>query len=172
MRKVPDVDAQIQRIIDEVEEKDALYIGRWRRPVNTAIDIKGSIHDDTAAQDLGLRGGTVAGSIHMELFPPLLLKAFGQRWFDQGNLSLYFLDPTTDREEVRALVAVPSSGASDVQVNVWMERPSGVKICEGTAAVGNPGEPSALLARDLNRFPPGELRILAPACGRRPVPRD
>jgi hypothetical protein len=170
VRKVPEMDTQIQCAMDEVEEKDGLYIGRWRRPVNTAIDIKGSIHDDTAAQDLGLRGGTVAGSIHMELFPPLLLKAFGQRWFDQGNLSLYFLDPTTDREEVRAVIAVPSSGASDVQVNVWMERPSGVRICEGTAAVGDPDEPSALLARDLNRFPPGELRILAPVAAGDPFP--
>jgi hypothetical protein len=155
--------ADIQQIIDEIEERDGLYIGRWRRPANPHLHLKGSIHENTSAQRLGFRGGLVAGSIHSELFPPLLLKAFGQRWFERGNLSLYFLEPTLDREEVRAIVAVPPAGVSDVQVQVWAERPNGNRICEGTAAVGEPREPSALLARDLSHFPPGELHILADA---------
>ncbi len=155
--------ADIQQIIDEIEERGGLYIGQWRRPANPHLYLEGSIHEDTSAQRLGFRGGLVAGSIHSELFPPLLLKAFGQRWFERGNLSLYFLEPTLDREEVRAIVAVPPAGVSDVQVQVWAERPSGKRICEGTAAVGEPREPSALLARDLSHFPSGELRILAGA---------
>jgi hypothetical protein len=155
--------ADIQQIIDEIEEQGGLYIGRWRRPANPHLHLKGSIHDNTSAQRLGFRGGLVAGSIHSELFPPLLLKAFGQRWLERGNLSLYFLEPTLDREEVRAIVAVPPAGVSDVQVQVWAERPNGNRICEGTAAVGEPREPSALLARDLSHFPPGELHILAGA---------
>jgi len=155
--------ADIQQIIDEIEEQGGLYIGRWRRPANPHLHLKGSIHDNTSAQRLGFRGGLVAGSIHSELFPPLLLKAFGQRWLERGNLSLYFLEPTLDREEVRATVAVPPAGVSDVQVQVWAERPNGNRICEGTAAVGEPREPSALLARDLGHFPPGELHILAGA---------
>jgi len=155
--------ADAQQIIDEIEERDGLYVGRWRRPANPDLYAKGSIHEDTSAQRLGFRGGLVAGSIHSELFPPLLLKAFGQRWFERGNLSLYFLEPTLDREEVRAIVSVPPAGAPDVQVQVWAERRNGNRICEGTAAVGEPREPSALLARDLSRFSPGELRILADA---------
>jgi hypothetical protein len=155
--------ADIQQIIDEIEEQGGLYIGQWRRPANPHLHLKGSIHDNTSAQRLGFRGGLVAGSIHSELFPPLLVKAFGQRWFERGNLSLYFLEPTLDREEVRAIVAVPPAGVSDVQVQVWAERPNGNRICEGTAAVGEPREPSALLARDLGHFPPGELHILADA---------
>jgi hypothetical protein len=155
--------ADIQQIIDEIEEHGGLYIGQWRRPANPHLYLKGSIHEDTSAQRLGFRGGLVAGSIHSELFPPLLLKAFGQRWLERGNLSLYFLEPTLDREEVRAIVAVPPAGVSDVQVQVWAERRNGNRICEGTAAVGKPREPSALLARDLSHFPPGELHILADA---------
>jgi hypothetical protein len=153
----------IRQIIDEIEEQGGLYVGQWRRPANPDLYARGSIHEDTSAQRLGFRGGLVAGSIHSELFPPLLLKAFGQRWFERGNLSLYFLEPTLDREEVRAIVSVPPAGASDVQVQVWAERPNGNRICEGTAAAGEPGEPSALLARDLSHFPSGELRILADA---------
>jgi hypothetical protein len=155
--------ADIQHIIDEIEEQGGLYVGQWRRPANPDLYAKGSIHEDTSAQRLGFSGGLVAGSIHSELFPPLLLKAFGQRWFERGNLSLYFLEPTLDREEVRAIVSVPPAGASDVQVQVWAERPNGNRICEGTAAVGEPRELSALLSRDLSGFPAGELRILVDA---------
>jgi hypothetical protein len=99
----------IQAFLDEIEERDGVHVGAMRKPINSAIKIVGSIHDDNMASRLGLRGGTVAGSIHLELFPPLLLKAFGQRWFERGNVSIYFLDPTTDREEVRARVKVPAS---------------------------------------------------------------
>jgi len=156
---------ELGRITDEVEERDGLYVGQWRRPVNEYQQSKDSIHDDGTAQRLGLRGGTVAGTVHLELFPPLLLKAFGSRWFERGNISIYFLDPTQDREEVRAVVGIPPVSTSDVQVRAWIERPDGNRIGAGTAAVGNPAEPSALLARDLGRFPAGELRILAGAAG-------
>lgn len=152
--------ADVQSFIDEVQEKDGVYLGAWRQPVNSAIHVVGSIHDDNTASQLGFRGGTVAGSIHLELFPPVLLRAFGPRWFERGNLSVYFLDPTVDREEVRAVVAMPPAGATDAQVDVWLERPDGRRIGEGTAAVGRPDAVSALSARDLSRFPPGELRIL------------
>jgi hypothetical protein len=153
----------IQAITGEIEERAGLYVGQWRRPVNSAIHVVGSIHDDNMASRLGFRGGTVAGSIHLELFPPLLLRAFGPRWFERGSLSVYFLDPTVDREEVRAMVAVPPVGEEDAQVEVWAERPDGRRIGEGTAAVGDPGVASALMARDISKYPPGELRILAPA---------
>jgi hypothetical protein len=153
----------IEAITEEIEERDGLYLGHWRKPVNSAIHIVGSIHDDNMASKLGFRGGTVAGSIHFELFPPLMLRAFGPRWFERGSLSVYFLDPTVDREEVRAVVAVPLGGEKDVQVEAWAERPDGRRIGEGTASAGDPNAVSALKARDVSKYPPGELRILAKA---------
>ena len=45
-------------------------------------DGEGSIHDDETAAVLGFRGGTVAGDIHMNQFPPVLIKIFGNEWFD------------------------------------------------------------------------------------------
>src|SRR5208282_1888959 len=36
----------------------------------------------------------------------------------------------------------------------------GMRVAEGTASVGNPEEPSALLRRPLDRFDAGQLRIL------------
>src|SRR5579863_2897111 len=100
----------------EIELRDHVLVGPLRRSVNNARHVAGSIHDDATASKLGFRGGTVAGSIHLELFPPLLLKAFGQRWFERGTISMYFLNATTDREPVRAFVKEPPHAAADAQV--------------------------------------------------------
>jgi len=54
---------------------DALvWTSEFRKPRNSAAEVKGSIHDDATASKLGFRGGTVAGSIHMDQFVPGLLK--------------------------------------------------------------------------------------------------
>ena len=131
-----------------------------RRSVNNAGKVAGSIHDDATATKLGFRGGTVAGSIHLELFPPLLLKALGNRWFEHGTISMYFLNATTDREAVRAFVKEPPHDSTNAQVDIWIERDDGMRVAEGTASIGNPDEPSALLRRPLDRFDAGQLRIL------------
>ena len=143
-----------------IQRRDGVIVGPLRRSVNNARSVAGSIHDDATAEKLGFRGGTVAGSIHMELMPPLLLHTFGPRWLEQGSLSLYFQNATTDREAVRGFVRSPPQ-ASDAQVEVWIEREDGMRVAEGTAAVGTPKEPSALQARDLAQLEPGELRLLA-----------
>jgi hypothetical protein len=140
---------------------DGVITGELRRSVNNSRTAKGSIHDDATASKLGFRGGTVAGSIHMELFAPLLRQAFGQRWWETGSLSLYFQNATTDREAVRAHLKQPPAGASDAQVEAWVLREDGMHVAQGTAAVGHPSEPSALLGRPLDRFDVGELRMLA-----------
>lgn len=145
---------------DRIALKDGVLEGALRRPINRAATVKGSIHDDATATKLGLRGGTVAGSVHMDLFGPLFLEAWGERWWERGTLSLYFLNATTDREPVRAFMQLPPDGAVDAQVDVWIEREDGMRVAEGTASVGNPSEPTALLRKPLDRFDAGELRIL------------
>ncbi|HXZ86850.1 MAG TPA: hypothetical protein VEI82_15315, partial [Myxococcota bacterium] len=78
----------------------AILAGELRAARNGAAEQKGSIHDDATATKLGFRGGTVAGSVHMDQFPPLLLRVFGPRFFEHGALSLYFVNATVDREPV------------------------------------------------------------------------
>ncbi len=137
-----------------------MITGPVRRPRNLAAHIVGSIHDDDTAAALGFRGGTVAGSVHLDQFPPLLLQAFGQRWFETGSLSLYFRHATTDGEAVQAFVERPPPGAADPQVRAWMTTPAGELVAEGTAAAGDPRAASALHERDLRPIDPAELRIL------------
>jgi hypothetical protein len=135
--------------------------GPLRQPRNLSARAAGSIHDDATATSLGFRGGTVAGSIHMDQFPPLLLEAFGPGWFESGSLSLYFRHATTDGEPVIALLGRPPTDGRDAQVRAWATTTDGTLVAEGTAAAGTPGAVSALRDRDLRGVDPAELRILA-----------
>lgn len=158
--------------MSEIEERDGVLIGPVRRPVNPAQQAAGSIHNDAVAKKLGFRGGTIAGSLHMEQFPPVLERAFGLRWWETGSLSLYFTNATLHEEPVRCAVCRPGAG-DDVQVEVWMDRENGARVCEGTASVGSPDEPTALRTRIANLRPPGDVRILSglePGTRMGPVP--
>ena len=117
----------------------------------------GSIHDDATAAKLGFRGGTVAGDVHMNQFPPVLVKVFGKQWFERGNLSLSFRNATIDQEKVRVFVEPLAAGSS--QTRVWMEREDGMLVCSGTAAIGDHSA-SELRSKDLRPCDPSELRIL------------
>jgi len=138
----------------------AALTGEWRRPVNTAAHQKGGIHDDATATDLGFRGGTVAGAIHMEQFPPLLLEMFGPDWWHTGTLSLYFRSATVDREPVRCFASEPERKGVIRRANVWMENEEGTIVASGTASCGGHDADSELRQK-LNAIRPiSELRIL------------
>src|SRR5919108_788086 len=92
---------------EDIVLRDGEFVGPLRESVNQAGEVDGSIHNDAVATKLGFRGGTVAGSIHLELFPPVLIEAFGERWLERGTLSINFRNPTTNREAVRAFVKQP-----------------------------------------------------------------
>src|SRR3954469_6798491 len=116
----------------EITDRTNVLAGEMRVPRNAAANAKGSIHDDETAQRLGLRGGTVAGSVHLDLFPPVLLEVFGRRWFDRGSLSIMFRNPTVDREAVRASIRRPAGGSDDLQVEAWIDREDGLRVGDGT----------------------------------------
>ncbi len=138
---------------------DDVLAGPVRHPRNLSAGVAGSIHDDATATALGFRGGTVAGSVHMDQFPPLALRAFGNQWFEAGSLSLYFRHATTDGEPVRAFIEQPPR-QRDVHARAWATTTDDVLVAEGTAGIGEPAGPSALRARDLRPVDQAELRIL------------
>lgn len=152
-----------------IDERDGLLIGPTRRPRNranaTALAKAGmaprahNIHDDDTAKALGFRGGTIAGSVHLDQFVPLLLAAFSNRWFEDGSISLQFRNATVDAEPVRAIVARP--GTSGDQVPARMERGDGLLVADGTASVGRGAGPTHLHAFDLRPAAASELRLLA-----------
>jgi hypothetical protein len=147
-----------------IEREDGVSAGPLREPRNLEQVIKGSIHDDATAVKLGLRGGTVAGSLHMEQFPPLLAHLLGRRWWQTGGLSLYFRYATTDRERVQCFSRRPEPDPAvhdDARSEVWIDHQHGHRVAEGTASVGKP-DPASTLRLRLQQVPtPKDLRILS-----------
>ena len=99
-----------------------------------------TIHNDDVAKKVGMRGGVVAGIQHLDLFSPIMVKAFGQNCFEKGSISLYYTYALLEGEEVRAVVQVPPAGTMPVQVEVRAESPDGRIVAKGTLALGNPDE--------------------------------
>ncbi len=143
------------------EVNAGVFAGPLRAPRNSAADQKGSIHDDVVARKLGFRGGTVAGSLHMEQFPPLLERLLGPAWWESGGLSLYFRFATTDLESVRCYAVAPGPGNGSRRIEVWMDREDGERVADGSANVGGTDPNSALRQRIALSPAPTELRILA-----------
>lgn len=133
------------------------WTGPFRAPRNMAAEAKGSIHDDATATKLGFRGGTVAGSIHLDQFVPHLVETYGPQWFETGGLSLYFTQATVDLEEVQC-----GAEAGEDRLRLVMHNRDGAMICQGTASA-QPDAGSELARRFENQTPAGEgtLRILA-----------
>jgi hypothetical protein len=138
---------------------NAHLTGPWRKPCNTAADQKGGIHDDDTATELGFRGGTVAGAIHMEQFPPLLEELFGPEWWSHGGMSLYFRSATVDLEPVRCMASEPVVDGDLKRCRIWMEKEDSTLIMEGTASIGGPDPESELAKRLANIRPATELRV-------------
>ena len=54
-------------------------VGEFRSPRNLYSGAEASIHNDAVASKLGFKGGTVAGSVHMDQFVPLILEYLWRR---------------------------------------------------------------------------------------------
>ncbi|MHA2035001.1 MAG: hypothetical protein ACW98X_01120, partial [Promethearchaeota archaeon] len=123
-------------MVDDIEIKDGIMYGGWRAPENLARASTTSIHDDDVAKSVGMRGGTIQGTIHLSMFAPLAQKIFGDRWFEKGTVSMFYTFATTDKEEVRAIIELPSDtteemlpvATNDVQVKAWAELKIGQQI--------------------------------------------
>jgi hypothetical protein len=131
--------------------------GEFRTPRNAFQQSAGSIHNDEVASKLGFKGGTVPGSVHMDQFVPMLLDLYGTRWFETGDISLYFTQATVDAERVRATV---TPGATRARLAMFNE--ADALICRGTASAHAPDSLSELsqVLGQQGAVDPAELRIL------------
>jgi len=147
---------------DDIEIKDGKIIGGWRAPENLYRGDTTSIHDDNTAKRVGMRGGTIPGTIHLSMFAPLVQKIFGDHWFERGSVSMYYTFATVDKEEVRTIIELPPDGIkNNIQVKAWAELKNGQQVMTGTVSCGDSKEPSYLEAIELKNSKPEDLRILA-----------
>ncbi len=98
----------------------------------------------------------MAGSIHMEQFPPVLTHVFGDEWWKTGGLSLYFRYATSDLEPVRCFAGKPDGN----KTNVWVEDDRDHLVAEGTANIGGMDPDSPLRQRIRETPEPKDLRIM------------
>lgn len=141
-------------------EMEGKIVGEWQQPINQWSDQPGSIHNDAVAHKVGMRGGTIPGTVHLDHFVPLIKSGFGMRWFQQGSISMYYTFATTHKEDVRAIISTPE-GDQDEQVDALIETPDGKTVARGTLAVGNPDVQPYVRTIPLESAPPDQLRILA-----------
>ncbi len=154
---------------EDIEVKEGKIYGGWRKPENLYRGMATSIHDDATAKSVGMRGGTIPGTIHLSLFSPLGQKIFGDRWFEKGTISMYYTFATVDKEDVRAIIELPPDTTeemlpladNDVQFKAWGELKNGQQIMTGTISIGDPKEQSYLQALELKNSDPEEIHILA-----------
>ena len=129
----------------------------WAARNWSADEGEGSIHDDATAAKLGLVWWHRSWGYSYESIPPVLVKIFGNEWFERGNLSLNFKNATVDLEKVQVFVEQPASGAASTKV--WMEREDGMLVATGTASLGEHVS-TELRNKDYRPCDPSELRIL------------
>ena len=138
--------------------------GDWQQPENRWAALPGSIHNDAVAKEVGMRGGTIPGTIHLGHFVPLIETLFGSRWWQTGTISMFYTYATTHKEDVRAAVRLPSDqsllDAADVQLDALVETPDGNVVCKGTVSLGRPAAPAYVRSLTLENAPSGANRIL------------
>ncbi len=140
-------------------ENGKLY-SDWEQPVNRWANAENSIHNDDVAKEIGMRGGTIPGTVHLNHFVPIIMARWGKHWYERGAISMFYTFATTDREDVRAVMNEPAAG-DNVKVDAWVENPEGRTVAKGSLSLGNPDEPDYVRSLDLEDAPRDELRILA-----------
>jgi hypothetical protein len=140
--------------------------GAWVRPRNRWQGADNSIHTDAVAKKIGMRGGTIPGTVHLSHFAPLMTQMFGERWLSQGQVSMFYTFATLDGEEVRAVIERPVGPSGDGpledrQLKAWIETPEGKVVAKGTVACGTPAAPGYVRGLALVEAPRDEIRILA-----------
>jgi hypothetical protein len=154
-------------------EVRAIIESRGRKMANSPTSTVGSIHEPDVAQKIGMRGGVIAGVIHLDLFPPLMMEAFGKEWFEKGSLSLFYTYALLHGEELRAILQVPPPNNREVQVEARLESRDEHLVARGTASIGNPQEKSYIGAMEIKSSPAEERRIYKDLeAGYEPEPKE
>jgi hypothetical protein len=132
-----------------ITEQEGVLSGPFRSPKQMlavqAYDGHASIHDDSTAQKLGFKGGTIEGPTHFSQFAPLGYAVWGRLWLMAGCISAHYRAPAFEGEEVKAFLRAPKG--ESLPAEIWMLRTDGVEILRGTASAGADFPTSALDAR-------------------------
>lgn len=125
------------------------------RATNTAPESENKIHDDSVAARYGFRGGLVPGvTVYGYMTVPIVASL--PEWLERGTMTVRFVEPVYDGDEV--IVKVETQGAGSITVAA--ERADGTLCAKGTASIEPP--PAAAPAK----YPEAPL----PPADQRPIP--
>jgi len=116
-----------------------------------------SLHDGDVASGLGLKDAPIEGPTHFSQFVPLLVKIWGNKWYEKGCFSAHFKNMVVEGEQVKAFVEVPSNEATITRC--WAEKEDGTLVLEASASIGSKDE-TLLEKRMANLRPFSSLVIL------------
>jgi hypothetical protein len=146
-----------------ITQQEGVLSGPFRSPKQMlavqAYDGHASIHDDSTAQKLGFKGGTIEGPTHFSQFAPLGYAVWGRQWLTHGCISAHYRAPAFEGEEVKAFIRAPDG--ENRRADIWMLRTDGVEILRGTASAGADFPASALDERLSTLAPLSDPVILA-----------
>ena len=142
-------------------ETPYILSGPFRSPVQMLDDQiyngGNSLHHGEVATNLGFKDGPIEGPTHFSQFVPLLVKIWGNTWYEKGCFSSHFKNIVVAGEKVKAFVEVPAEGATITRC--WAEKEDGTLILEASASIGQ-AEETLLEKRLANRRPYQQLVIL------------
>jgi hypothetical protein len=78
--------------------------GSWIAAVNQASHVKGSIHDEDRARQLGFTRAVVGAGMHIPLVTKEAVALFGQEWYERGFLEARFGVPMHAGDEIRLVL--------------------------------------------------------------------
>lgn len=126
----------------------------------TALNVSDvSIHDDAEARRMGFRGAAVAASVHLDIFGPPLVEAYGQAFYERGAISYYSLNVVVSGEQIQAVVERPITPGAQVRAYARRADDHDFIVCQGTGSIGDHSN-LELATRDLRLCDDGELRML------------
>ncbi|MEM6556399.1 MAG: hypothetical protein AAF642_11015 [Pseudomonadota bacterium] len=144
-----------------ITHQDGVLSGPFRTPANMLIEQEygghKSIHDDAEAERLGFKAGPIEGPTHFSQFDPLLVKLWGQDWFEQGCISCHYKNMVVEGEQVQAFVKPVSDGRAEC----WAVKSDGTPVLEASATLGPDHGETLLEARMARLRPAGDLVILS-----------
>jgi hypothetical protein len=91
----------------------AIIEGEWVGAVNQAGHVRGSIHDEDRAQQLGFPHAVIGAGMHVPLVTKEAVALFGRDWYERGFLKARFGVPMYEGEIVRTVFEDLEPASSD-----------------------------------------------------------
>ena len=114
---------------------------------NVAAQSENRIHDDTVARQYGFGGGLVPGVIVYAYATSPLVATLGAPWLARGTVTIRFVKPVLDGEEIRIAGSLVREASEDLGASLSVRSGGGQECAVATAML--PAAPaSALDVRD------------------------